>query len=196
MPPCIRLCSLALITLSSSSLAQRPQRANEILAAAELPVSAAHARSEGLSNRDLREALDAMRTAKVPARDAQMVIDEERIARRTNGPVDNFGAFVQSKLHAGLRGRDLAAAIKAEHAARGTNKAGKANASGVRTKTTPARSKVSVPAKGVTKQPQGKKKATVDSTARSQKNAKHPAPSTRKPDIKARPTGRTAKPTA
>jgi hypothetical protein len=195
MPIRIRLYGLALITLSSPSLAQRPQRANDVLAAAELPVSAAHARSEGLSNRDVREALDAMRTAKVPARDAQMVFDEERIARRTNGPVDNFGAFVQSKLHAGLRGRDLAAAIKAEHAARGKNTAKKANAAGVRTKTTPTRSK-GVPAKGVAKQPQGKKKATVDSTARSQKNVKHPAPSTKKPDIKARQTGRTAKPTA
>ena len=181
MPPRIRLYGLALITLSTPSFAQRPQRANEILAAAELPVSAAHARKEGLSNRDVRQALDAMHAAKVPARDAQMVIDEERIARRTNGPVDNFGAFVQTKLQAGLRGRDLAAAIKAEHAARGKNKAGK---------------KASVPTKGVAKQPQGKKKATVDSTARSQKSAKHPAPATKKPNTKARPTGRTAKPTA
>jgi predicted DNA-binding transcriptional regulator YafY len=163
MPLRIRLYGLALITLSSSTLAQRPLRANEILAAAELPVSAAHARKEGVSSRDVREALDAMRTAKVPARDAQVVIDEERIARRTNGPMDNFGAFVQSKLQAGLRGRDLAAAIKAEHAARGKNKAGKPNAPGVRTKTAaPTRAKASVPAKRVTKQPQRKKKATVE----------------------------------
>jgi hypothetical protein len=193
MTPIIRLSGLALILLSSPSLAQRPQRANEILAAAELPVSAAHARQEGVSNRDVHEALDAMRAAKVPARDAQMVIEQERIARHTNGPVDNFGAFVRTELKAGLRGRDLAAAIKAEHAARGKNKAPKTKAVAVGTRT-----KTSPPTKGVVKPSQGKKKATVDSVARSQKNAKHTAPATKKPSggSTARPTGRTAKPTA
>jgi len=39
-----------------------------------------------------------------------------------HGPVDNFGAFVKSKLAEGLRGRDLADAIAIEHKVRGKGK--------------------------------------------------------------------------
>lgn len=63
-----------------------------------------------------------MEAKKVPAHEARQVIDEERVARRDHRPVDNFGAFVQSRLQAGLRGQELAAAIRAEHAARGKGK--------------------------------------------------------------------------
>lgn len=99
--------------------AQIPAAIGKIIGAANLPVSADAARREGIPDTDVRIAIEAMRTARLPAEEARRVLDESRAARREHGPVDNFGAFVQSKLAAGLRGRDLAAAIRAEHRAQG-----------------------------------------------------------------------------
>lgn len=102
--------------------AQLPDWVNQILIAADLPVSTDQARKEGAASDEIRQVLDVMVTEKVPADEARRVIDEERASRREHGPVDNFGAFVQARLRAGLRGRELAAAIRAEHAARGKGK--------------------------------------------------------------------------
>lgn len=99
--------------------AQISAAVGKIIGAANLPVSADSARREGISDNDVRAAIEAMRTARLPADEAKRVLDDSRAAHREHGPVDNFGAFVQSKLAAGLRGRELAAAIRAEHRARG-----------------------------------------------------------------------------
>jgi hypothetical protein len=96
-----------------------------VLAAAELPVSADQARREGAPDGVIQQVLSAMQSANVPAHEAREVLDAERDALREHGPVDNFGAFVQSKLDAGLRGRDLAAAIRAEHQLRGKGPPGR-----------------------------------------------------------------------
>jgi hypothetical protein len=113
------LAAAAALLWSSPSAAQSPDLLGRILSAAELPVSTAQARIEGTPSDVISAVLDVLIGAKVPAGEAHEVIDEERAARRESGPVDNFGAFVQSQLAAGVRGRDLAAAIRAEHAARG-----------------------------------------------------------------------------
>ena len=52
---------------------------------------------------------------------ADMTKEQSR-AIDEHGPTDNFGAFVQSKLDQGLRGRELSDAIRAEHAAHGKGK--------------------------------------------------------------------------
>jgi hypothetical protein len=123
-----RSLSLALtLSLCSTGIAtaqQTPDRVRRIIAATRLPVSTAQARNEGVPDSEVRSVLDAMRRARVRADEARDVIDEARTARRQHGPVDNFGAFVQGRLAAGLRGRELAAAIRAEHAARGKGRAG------------------------------------------------------------------------
>ncbi|HEY9426122.1 MAG TPA: hypothetical protein VIR34_03135 [Gemmatimonadaceae bacterium] len=113
------LAAVAALLWSSPLAGQTPDWLSRILSAAELPVSTAQARVEGTPSEVISTALDVLIGARVPAGEAHEVIDEERAARRENGPVDNFGAFVQSQVAAGLRGRDLAAAIRAEHAARG-----------------------------------------------------------------------------
>jgi hypothetical protein len=105
--------------------AQTPDWVRRVLAAAELPTSADQVRKEGVPNSALEQVLGAMQAANVPAHEAHEVLDEERAAIREHGPVDNFGAFVQSKLEAGLRGRDLAAAIRAEHQLRGKGPPGR-----------------------------------------------------------------------
>jgi hypothetical protein len=104
---------------SSPLASQTPDWIIRIQAAADLPVSTAKARIEGTPSDEIRKILEIMLGAKVPADEACNVIDEERAARREHGPVDNFGAFIQSQLQAGLRGRELAAAIRSEHAAPG-----------------------------------------------------------------------------
>jgi hypothetical protein len=75
----------------------------------------------------VRAVLEALQRRQVTPGDAKDVLDEERGDVREHGPIDNFGAFVQSKLDAGLRGRDLAAAIRAEHEARGNAGADRGN---------------------------------------------------------------------
>ena len=99
--------------------AQVPGWVTQIIAAAELPVIAAQVRNDGIAADQVRIAIEAMERARVRAGEARDVLSEARNAHREHGPVDNFGAFVQSRLDAGLRGRQLAAAIRAEHASRG-----------------------------------------------------------------------------
>lgn len=111
-----------LIGWSGTLTAQVPDWVNQILTAAQLPVVTAEARREGVENSEIRDVLDAMAKARVPAHEATAVIDTARALRKQHGPVDNFGAFVQSQLASGKRGRDLSAAIRAEHAKRGKGK--------------------------------------------------------------------------
>jgi hypothetical protein len=117
MRPTRLLLSLSLAVGASAPLpAQVPAWVNDILTAAQLPIIATEARQEGIPNADIHSVLDAMRRARLPASDAAVILDSARAARRENGPVDNFGAFVQTQLDAGKRGQALAAAIRAEHA--------------------------------------------------------------------------------
>lgn len=102
---------------------QLPDWVQQILTAAQLPVVATEARREGVASDEVRAALEAMRTAGVPPYEATALMDSARAARREHGPVDNFGAFVQSQLAAGKRGQELAAAIRAEHARQGKGNA-------------------------------------------------------------------------
>lgn len=95
---------------------QVPAWVNQILTAANLPLVTTEARREGVASEEIRAVLDAMGRAGVPAHEAAAVIDTARVARRDHGATDNFGAFVQTQLAAGKRGRELSAAIRAEHA--------------------------------------------------------------------------------
>lgn len=106
------------VAASSVAAAQRPDWVQQVLDAARLPLAAALARQEGVPDSVVRVSLQALQNAKVNPADAKEVLDEARQEQRDHGPVGNFGAFVQSKLQAGLRGRDLAAAIHAERAQR------------------------------------------------------------------------------
>lgn len=115
---------LVSLALGSSALqAQTPQWVSDLLIATQLPVQTMEARREGVANDDIRAVLDAMRRNRIPAHEATVVIDTARSVRREHGPVDNFGAFVQAQLASGKRGRELAAAIRAEHARQGKGNA-------------------------------------------------------------------------
>jgi hypothetical protein len=93
-----------------------------ILQAARLPTVTQEARSLGVPERDLQAIFATSRQHRVPAGNLAELLAVENDAVRQHGPIDNFGAFVQEKLDAGLRGQELAAAIRSEHAARGIGK--------------------------------------------------------------------------
>lgn len=162
--------------------AQQPQWVEQLLAASRLPLETAEARREGASNGYIREVLEAMRTARVPAHEAVAVIDTARAVHREHGPVDNFGAFVQAQLASGKRGRDLAAAIRAEHARAGRG-AGTAAAPGTRGRSEAAERRDS--ARGRPQEAEGRGKA--DSPGRGPKAKEQPesrgkgAPANRNP---------------
>jgi len=89
----------------------------------QLPRSTADAREAGVADSMIRVVLEEARRRSIPAGDAQEAVEAETDAVRAGAPKDNFGAFVQAQLAAGKRGRDLAAAVRAEHARQGHGKA-------------------------------------------------------------------------
>jgi hypothetical protein len=88
----------------------------------QLPEVTREARQLGVPESDIRAIFNTARERRVPAGELTEIWIGENASIREHGPVDNFGAFVQERLRQGLRGRDLAAAIRAEHAARGKGK--------------------------------------------------------------------------
>jgi hypothetical protein len=84
-----------------------------------LPQTTADARQAGVPDSAIRVVLDQIRRRGVPAGDAQDAVEAETEAVKAGAPKDNFGAFVQEQLAAGKRGRELSAAIRAEHAKHG-----------------------------------------------------------------------------
>jgi hypothetical protein len=93
-----------------------------VLQALLLPRTTQEARTLGVPESDIRAILDRAREKRLPAAEVTELFEHENRAIREHGPVDNFGAFVQKRLDEGLRGRDLAEAIRAEHAAHGKGK--------------------------------------------------------------------------
>jgi hypothetical protein len=119
------LLAAGFIGWSLPAQAQLPDWVNQVLAAVQLPVTATQARNEGVADADIRAILDALKNSGVSPSQAVAIIDTTRAAHRDHGRVDNFGAFVQSQLAAGKRGRELAAAIRAEHARLGKGNPGR-----------------------------------------------------------------------
>lgn len=84
-----------------------------------LPLAVEAARRAGIPSGTIRDVLDSLRHRRVPAADAEQILRGEVEAVEAGAPKENFGAFVKAQLARGLRGRELAAAIHAEHARRG-----------------------------------------------------------------------------
>jgi hypothetical protein len=129
----MRIASILIFLLSLPSAAMAQEWLDKILTAALLPVSAAEARDAGVPDAQVRDILGVLRRTRLSADDAWRVLDEEVRVVREGGPKDNFGAFVQTQLDAGLRGRELAEAIREEHRRQGIGRPdekGKAGAAG------------------------------------------------------------------
>jgi hypothetical protein len=173
-----------LVSAGSAVAAQTRLTVSQLITASDLPVVTLEVRREGVPSDQIRQALDAMRMKNVPAHEASEIIAEERTARREHGPVGNFGAYVQSKLDAGLRGTDLAAAIRAEHAAQG-----RGNPSGQAKGVSQGQTKGASQAATKGKSPASTTRPTTKGTPA--EGRKSPATT---PGQKARPAGRPYKP--
>lgn len=92
---------------------------DRILGALDLPIKAQALRKAGADEKEIKAGLKAAKEKKANPKDVAELLEAAATATKEHGPVDNFGAFVQSKLDAGLRGKELAEAIRAEHQARG-----------------------------------------------------------------------------
>lgn len=113
------------ILVLATALAAAPVAAEDspsivsLMQSLRLPHATREARFLGVGDRDIRDMFDVARDNRFTSGDLVYVLETRNAAIREHGPVDNFGAFVQAKHRQGLRGRDLAAAIRAEHAAHG-----------------------------------------------------------------------------
>ena len=96
--------------------------AARILGALDLPLKAQALRKAGADEKEVKAGLKAVRDSKVAAGEAAELLGAAAESARDHGPVGNFGAFVKERLGEGLRGKQLAEAIRNEHAAKGKGK--------------------------------------------------------------------------
>jgi hypothetical protein len=118
------LAALLAVAAAASAAAQAAseEEAAEVLAAIRLPASAQALRERGVPAEEVGAAVREAKERHVRATDAQGALAASAEAVESHGPIENFGTFIRAQLAAGLRGRELAAAIRAEHRARGIGK--------------------------------------------------------------------------
>lgn len=90
-----------------------------ILRALRLPDIAEILRQRGVPTEEVETAIENAQQRDVAPAEMAGVMEETAETVDETGPIEGFGAFVQEQLEAGLRGRELAEAIRAEHARRG-----------------------------------------------------------------------------
>lgn len=112
---------LALAWAPSSVAAQEevPSDSVGILQAIQLPDLAEILRERGVPTEEIEAAIEGARRRGVPPGEMTGVLEETAETVEQTGPIENFGAFVEEQLASGLRGRELAEAIRAEHGRRG-----------------------------------------------------------------------------
>jgi hypothetical protein len=114
----LHLTALALAVTAEAG-AQQPSVGDRVRAALQLPRIADSVRKHGGSERDVGIVFDEVKKRNIPATETRDVLQATDASLKEHGPVNNFGAFVQSQLASGRRGRELSQAIRAEHARRG-----------------------------------------------------------------------------
>lgn len=87
--------------------------------AAQLPIRTTELRNSGVHDTTIHRLLELFRQRDIAPAAVDSILLVERDAARELGPTDDFGAFVQQQLDSAKRGPELAAAIRAEHEARG-----------------------------------------------------------------------------
>jgi hypothetical protein len=96
-----------------------------LLRAIDLPRVMQRARAAGIPDSSIRGVMDRMRQRGIPAEEATAAVDLEVETVERGGDRNNFGGFVRAQVESGLRGRELAAAIRAERLRRGMGPAGR-----------------------------------------------------------------------
>lgn len=116
------LACLTAVLASGTAVGQQTPQSRVILQTISLPRVSEILREKGIPAEEVEEAVISARRRGLPPDETAVILEEAATSVDENGPIDNFGAFVQEQLDNGLRGRDLAAAIHAEHARRGIGK--------------------------------------------------------------------------
>lgn len=120
MRPLLIFISVAALAQPGSAQQTQPSSESTIITnLLNLPLAVEAARRAGIPGGTISDVLDSLRRRRVPAEDAEQILRGEVEAVERGAPKENFGAFVNAQLARGLRGRELAAAIHAEHARRG-----------------------------------------------------------------------------
>ena len=120
MRPVLIFIAVAAVALPGSAQQTQPSTERVLIAnLLNLPLAVEAARRAGIPGGTIWDVLDSLRRRRVPAEDAEQILRGEVEAVERGAPKENFGAFVNAQLARGLRGRELAAAIHAEHARRG-----------------------------------------------------------------------------
>ena len=115
----LTLIALALLATPVDAQQAPPQDNPGIWDILNLPQTVEEGRRAGISSGSIWGVLDSLRRRGVPGADAGQIVRDEVDAVKAGAPPQNFGAYVNAQLARGLRGRELAAAIHAEHARRG-----------------------------------------------------------------------------
>jgi hypothetical protein len=118
----LTLIALALAAAPAGAQNQEPADSGFWQRVLNLPKTVDEGRQAGIPSGTIWGVLDSLRRARVPAQEAQVIVQDEVDAVKAGAPKENFGAAVNAMLARGLRGRELAAAIHAEHARRGMGK--------------------------------------------------------------------------
>lgn len=112
----------ALTLLLAATAVTRPALAQDfssVLRAIDLPRVVADLLDDGISADDIVAIIADVVEKGIPASETTEILSAASDAVDEHGPVDNFGAFVRGQLDAGLRGQELAQAIREEHARQG-----------------------------------------------------------------------------
>lgn len=112
----------ALTLLLAATAVTRPALAQDfssVLRAIDLPRVVADLLDDGISADNIVAIIEDVVEKGIPAGETTEILSAASDAVDEHGPVDNFGAFVRGQLDAGLRGRELAQAIREEHARQG-----------------------------------------------------------------------------
>jgi hypothetical protein len=128
----LRWAAVAAVLVAVPALAQdsMSDMVRRITEAGRLPTVTKESRQLGVPESDLQGIFRAAHDNQISTTNLVDIFTVENEAIRQNGRIDNFGSFVQGRLAAGLRGRDLANAIHAEHARRGMGKGSNPGMSG------------------------------------------------------------------
>lgn len=87
--------------------------------AIDLPARIAKLREAGVPPEEIAKALDGVKKGGMRPDHASEAMEAAGRSVEEHGTVDNFGGFVKSRVDEGMRGKDLAEAIRAEHEAHG-----------------------------------------------------------------------------
>ena len=111
------------VVAATSEAVAAPEQAvpskDQLMGALSLPERAEQLRELGVPKEDVADAIRGTKESGLGATEAAETLESAQEAVKEHGPIDNFGAFVTGKVQEGLRGKDLAAAIKSEHQNRG-----------------------------------------------------------------------------